>query len=86
MSDKSGKQKNSTGTTHDFQAIVRELLVKLSEGQDRILHDTATLKAIVQLNEASLNNISGRLNHSKSSSTNWSDDSCPSSVIHMNVT
>ena len=33
----------------------------MSEGQDRILHDVATLKGKVQLNESSLNDISARL-------------------------
>ncbi|CAH3108186.1 unnamed protein product [Pocillopora meandrina] len=60
MSNKRGKQKNST-YTDDFEAFVRESLVKLSEGQDRILHDVATLKGKVQLNESSLNDISARL-------------------------
>ena len=60
MSNKRGKQKNST-YTDDFEAFVRESLLKLSEGQDRILHDVATLKGKVQLNESSLNDISARL-------------------------
>ena len=60
MSNKRGKQKNYTDTD-DFEAFVRESLVKLSEGQDRILHDVATLKGKVQLNESSLNDISARL-------------------------
>ena len=60
MSNKKGKQKNYTDTD-DFEAFVRESLVKLSEGQDRILHDVATLKGKVQLNESSLNDISARL-------------------------
>ena len=60
MSNKKGKQKNYIDTD-DFEAFVRESLVKLSEGQDRILHDVATLKGKVQLNESSLNDISARL-------------------------
>ena len=60
MSNKRGKQKNYTDTD-DFEAFVRESLVKLSEGQDRILRDVATLKGKVQLNESSLNDISARL-------------------------
>ena len=60
MSNKRGKQKSSTDTD-DFEAFVRESLVKLREGQDRILHDAATLKGKVQLNESSLNDISARL-------------------------
>ena len=60
MSNKRGKQKNST-YTDDFEAFVRESLVKLSEGQDRILHDVAALKGKVPLNESSLNDISARL-------------------------
>ena len=60
MSNKRGKQKNST-YTDDFEALVRESLLKLSEGLDRILHDVATLKGKVQLNESSLNDISARL-------------------------
>ena len=55
-----GNKKNPT-YTDDFEAFVRESLVKLSEGQDRILHDVATLKGKVQLNESSLNDISARL-------------------------
>ena len=60
MSNKRGKPKNYTDTD-DFEAFVRESLVKLSEGQDRILHDVATLKGKVQLNEPSLNDIPARL-------------------------
>ena len=60
MSNKRGKQKKYTDTD-DSEAFVRESLVKLSEGQDRILHDVATLKGKVQLNESSLNDISARL-------------------------
>ena len=52
MSNKRGKQKNYTDTD-DFEAFFRESLVKLSEGQDRILHDVAALKGKVQLNEPS---------------------------------
>ena len=63
MSNKRGKQKNSTDTD-GFEAFVRESLVKLSEGQDRILHDVAILKGKVQLNEWSLNDISARLTKS----------------------
>lgn len=54
------EKKNSTDTDH-FEAFVRESLVKLSEGQDRILHDVAALKGKVPLNESSLNDISARL-------------------------
>ena len=50
-----------TTSNFDFEAFVRESLLKLSEGQDRILHDVATLKGKVQLNESSLNDISARL-------------------------
>ena len=60
MSYKGGKQKNYTDTD-DFEAFVRESLVKLREGQERILHDVATLKEKVQLNKSSLNDISARL-------------------------
>ena len=60
MSNKKGKQKNYTDTD-DFEAFVRESIVKLSEAQDRILHDVATLKGKVQLNEWSLNDISAIL-------------------------
>ena len=60
MSNKKGKQKNYTDTD-DFEAFVRESLVKLSEGQDSFLHDVATLKGKVQINEWSLNDISAIL-------------------------
>ena len=54
------EKKNSTDTD-DFEAFVRESLVKLSESQDRILHDVAALKGKVPFNESSLNDISARL-------------------------
>ena len=60
MSNKREKQKNSSETTNDFETFVRESPAKLNKGQDSILHDVATLRAEVQINNASMSDISRR--------------------------
>ena len=60
MSNKREKQKNSSETTNDFETFVRESPAKLNKGQDSILHDVATFRAEVQINNASMSDISRR--------------------------
>ena len=90
MSNKRGKQKNFT-YTDDFEAFVRESLVKLSEGQDRILHDVATLKGKIQLNESSLPTAKSKklkvpCKIKPNKLERCTSDSCPSSAIRVNTT
>ena len=59
MSTKRGKKNDPTvAPEEDFEAFVRESLVRLCEGQDKIIQDISNLKAKVQLNEAALGKIS----------------------------
>lgn len=86
-------KQNSSETTNDFETFVRESPAKLNKGQDSILHDVATLRAEVQINNASMSDISRRPtnfnqnNEERASSMErCKSDSFPSSVIRVNIT